>query len=352
MKKLTQKGVTLIELMIAVALGALVIIGVASSLSSMNLSNNTQMTQNNIQQDSKLVLDFYETQIRKSASSVLNSLSTTLPKHINVQTRSTTVSGSPLGVQDFIAGVIPEANNTITLIFSGDKYGLNPTTNQTFMDRRPFRLSRALPARYVNGMVVTFMISDGERVDVFDASLGISNPGQPPRLTPLTGLSMTYKIEDALLTPLSFVNYSVNAPNLIERDLTFNRRNTIATNVDAVEYIFGIDRSVGGASDGSVDMYATSADIRANQNLARGIISVDVYLLTRDSENRIDVTISSSPNPRNNTVNTFSMPNPAARIVGSTGVIPMAAPLTFIDRIPRKLFRRTITMRNKARMFN
>lgn len=351
MNKLTQKGVTLIELMTAVALGALVIIGVASSLSSMNLSNNTQMTQNNIQQDSKLVLDFYETQIRKSASSVLNSLSTTLPKHINVQTRATTASGSPLGVQDFIAGAISENNNSITLISSGDKYGLNPATDQTFMDRRPFRLSKALPARYVNGMVVTFMISDGERVDVFDATLGIS-AGQSPRLTPLTGLSMTYKIEDALLTPLSFLNYSVNAPNLIEHDLTFDRRNTIATNVDAVEYIFGIDRTVDGEGDGNVDMYATSADIRANQNLARGIISVDVYLLTRDSENRIDVTISPSPNPLENPVNTFSMPNPAARIVGSTGVIPMAAPLTFTDRIPRKLFRRTITLRNKARMFN
>ncbi|PID66710.1 MAG: hypothetical protein CR975_01375 [Gammaproteobacteria bacterium] len=309
-----QQGVTLIELMIALALGVIVLLGVVSGMSALTSSNRTQINNNNLLETGNTALSYVAFQLRGALASPCDRFTEIENLQVNLPTLPAVSGGADTAIEtaDELGNLIQGLGisvNTTTVTVNGQN--LN-TDNITFFgtDNRLFDPSGAgsLQANEV------YAITDCKRMDIDTG-------------TSIEALRATYTPQ--IIAPLVASVISVDDNRLFVRSLFAGNRSRLMENVELMRVFFGVDTS----GDGVVDTFKTASEVKSSER----IISAEIYVLVRAEQ-------SDFPSVGDYTV---FLPNTSGSING----INDDSQVTFTDRIPRKVFTRSINFRNNTKVF-
>ncbi len=335
-----QKGITLIELMIALALGVIVIAGVVSGMAALSRSSHSQINHNNLQTTGNTALDYITFQLRNALASPcerfsdtdnINNLVITLPtvkkgkytsinnaddlerliRHLGIQVKSTNVK---------VDGKTLTTDN-ITFVGTGNQlFDSNPS--KKIKKNHYYVASNCQKIKIIRGTTLIENLQDQD----FDLRL----------IAPLT----------ASVISIHKNNDKGRKRNTLYSRSLFGRAERLMDNIELMRVFFGIDtyrydefsNQYSSGQDGVVDTFKTPKEI-AN-DVATGsdnyhIISAEVYVLVR-----ADKPDYSSPKSY-----TLYLPNTDSRI----DKINENSQITFTDNVPRKVFSRSVNLRNTAK---
>lgn len=366
--KQSQRGMTLIEILIASALGVVIILGVSRSMTALSQSSGIQQGQNNIQQTADLALSYLGLRLRNALSTPCNQINALNAINISTLQDSTATAADPdsmtatdqTSINNLTVGhgisvtqaavtlngvAVSQADGTavaavttdnISLISAKDKLRLNgesgiqqPGTNAV----STLTIQGIFPAAN-NDNNSLYVITNCENMDVFRANRAEAGTTTTLTTVPNTLFSINYRgTEAALVSRLSASTIGIdNNGNLFDRPM-FGAvaGNTLMDDVELVRILFGVD--VG--NDGLVDRYITASQLAGLPSNIR-VLTAEVFLLVQT-----DSAAAAVP-----TNYVLTIPDTSANLP-NTGVIPMHT-LTITDRVMRRVFSRSITFRNKV----
>lgn len=334
-----QKGITLIELMIALTLGLVVIAGVLSGMGALHSSSRTQINKNNLQVAGNMALDYIAFQLRSTLASpcdrfsevdkLKGGLTITLPS-------MSTDSYSPIQNTDDLKNMIRHLGVRVTTtdVRVGEKNKQTLTTdNLTFFGTGNPIFD--MPSSSIKNDKY-YVVTDCEKIQIMQGSL-VSTSGMNI-VAPLTASVISIKNNG---------DTGRNRNTLYVRSLFKARAERLMDNVEAMRVFFGIDEhklnplttgQYSQGTDGVVDNFKTAKeiedDIKANRDNYQ-IISAEIYVLVR-----ADKPDFSSPN-------SYKVYLP--RTDKSISAINNDSEITFTDSVPRKVFTRSVNFRNTAK---
>ncbi len=350
-----QKGLNLIELMIALALGIIVILGVTQSLITMSTSSRLQSRHAELQETADAALSYIalklhnalstpcerynrvigggELNIRPLTGSFTNSTNgtetinatqesiiTNLINGFGISIASTTVS------RDFGGGATNVNTDNITLIGAGDR--LFPTTNVDFTTtvinfNRNFSQPRV-------GNETLYTITDCKTMDVFRASRATSG-GNVSLTLDSPVIEKAYRVGTlSVVSPLDVTTISVDANRRLSDSTIFIASGgSLIDNIELIRVLFGVDKT----GNGIVDQYITPGQLSGMPS-GSAVLSADIYMMVRAPSR--DAAYAASY--------TLQMPDTTTAI----SALPTMETFTVTDKIPRRVFMRSIVFRNNA----
>ncbi len=348
-----QKGLNLIELMIALTLGIIVILGVTQALITMSTSSRLQSRHAELQETADAALSYIALKLHNALSSPCERYSRVIGGgELNIRPLTGSFSNSTGGTEninaaqaniitnlingfginvastavsrDFGGGAANVNTDNITLIGAGDR--LFPITNVNFTTTiinfgRQFSQPRV-------GNETLYTITDCKTMDVFRAS-------RSPN-----GLTLTLaapQIEKAyrrgtlsMVSPLDVTTISVDANRRLSDNTIFiPSGGSLIDNIELIRVLFGVDRT----GNGIVDQYIAPGQL-AGMPAGSTVLSADIYMMVRAPSRDAAYTASY----------TLQMPDTTTAI----STLPTMETFTITDKIPRRVFMRSVVFRNNA----
>ncbi len=334
----SQKGVTLIELMIALALGLVVIAGVVSGMSALYGSNRTQINNNNLQETGNMALDYITFQLRSALASPCDRFSVTnktgdLTLSVTLPSASDAKDTSVTKTEDLKEMIQHLGVRVLTTEVKVDGKKLK-TDNVTFFgtDNRFFDIN---PDKAVIKDTDYYVATDCKKIDIVQGSAVES-----------TGMDIIAPLMVSAISIHKNSDTGRNRNTLYVRNLFSSRADRLTDNVEAMRILFGFDRytldqftgkySMG--QDGIVDGFKTAKEVEDDIKAKRDnyqIISAEIYVLVRADE-------PDYSSPSNYTV---YLP----RTDKGIDKINEDSQIAFTDNVPRKVFTRSVNFRNTAK---
>ncbi len=349
-----QEGLTLMELLIALALGVLVILGISKGLVSLSLSSRVQNDNARLQADADAALSYISFKMRNALStpcerlSLLNKSGTALFVH-GISGDATTSSGATETINDTQAAEITSMINNkgvmvsqrdvsyaigdvsspstddITIISAGDRLYMNDEINYR-SDRMTF--SGSFPGGTGTNETL-YAITDCAHMNVFRANRSQNDEGTTTTLTfaPGTRIRPRYLPDSSMVSSLDVSQILVdNNGRLVNRTL-FNRSpGPLMDNVELIRVLFGVDEDL----DGIADRYVVASQLDGLR--LTDVVSADIYMMI------------SIPGSNNHVPNTYTLQMP---ITSGNNVGTMQT-FTINDRVRRQVFVRSVVFRNNA----
>lgn len=363
-----QLGISLLELLIASALGIVVILGMTRSMTAFTQTSRIQQEQITLQQTADLAFSYYEFRLRNAlstpcsqfnqlkgmrvnnlangddinaaASTQINNLITN--RGINVQQSVVALTG--ITVTSGGAAVNTVRTDNISFISATDRLRLDGETGVPVPGTAAapvttnLRVNSLFPIDNSDNRKL-YVLTDCQYMDVFSATRAETNTATLKRTqlvtTGNTTFSTNYRGSDgAIVSRLAVSTIGLdNNGRLFDRtiyDATLG--NTLLDDIELVRVLFGVDAQ---GNDGIVDSYITASQLSGLAANTK-VLTAEIFLLVRaGSTNR---TL-----PANYTLN---LPD-TSQSLPATGAIPMQT-LNITDQIHRKVFTRTIAFRNKV----
>ncbi len=356
-----QKGLNLIELMIALALGIIVILGVTQSLITMSTSSRLQSRHAELQENADAALSYIalkmhnalsspcerysrvvgggELNIRPLAGSFSNgtggtetidstqeSIITNLINGFGINVASTTVS------RNFGNGAVNVNTDNITLIGAGDR--LFPTNDVDFTTtvinfNRNFSQPRV-------GNKTLYTITDCKTMDVFRASRTTSGSNVSLTLNAPVIQKAYRQGTLSVVSPLDVTTISVDANRRLSDSTIFiPSGGSLTDNIELIRVLFGVDKT----GNGIVDQYIAPSQL-SGVPAGSAVLSADVYMMVR----------APSRDAAYDDNYELKMPDTTTAISGAgiAGALPTMETFTIKDKIPRRVFMRSIVFRNNA----
>ncbi len=340
----SQKGITLIELMIALVLGLVVISGVLTGMGALSRSSNTQINNNDLQETGNTALSYITFQLRSALASPCEKFSNTtssggfsvtLPT-LSTQEKKYTDIDSAEKLEKLIRRLgisVKSSNHKVgNKMLHSDNLTFFGTKNR-FFDLTPDATTLDANGYYVVTDCLQMDIVKGDQVEDKAKNSGMDI------VAPLTASVISVsKNGDA--------GKSRNA--LFSRELFADRGERLMNNVEAIRVFFGVDSfrfdettgRYATGTDGVVDTFKTYSEIQAD--IAGGkdtykLVSAEIYVLVR-----ADKPDYSSPSSY-----TVYLPNTAKEM----SKINEGSQITFTDSVPRRVFTRSVNMRNMAKIW-
>lgn len=385
--KKTQYGLSLLELMIALALGLVVLLGVSQSMIDMSWSSRAQLEKNNMGQTADIAFSYLAQQMRSALGSPCESIKT-----INANRKLTVHSlvGKKGGTIDSqmsadIANII--RNHGIGIVDQTDAKahvtinGQTKTTDQiiSFSTGTPVQISGETgienPRVTIAGTdifnqyaettatattlkEILFAVTDCKNMDIFRAEsiqqasgntviTAARPPKQKGQKQQNANFNVNYRaVDTALLAPVAISTYRIESPKSGDKNqasggrlygqLLYNQNssNNLLDSVEMMRVLFGVDAA---GDDGVVDTYITASQLSALPS-NNTLVTMEIYLLISADGQRSNPAVSSKIEVK--------MPD-TTKPIPQSGEIPMET-LTFSDHVLRQVFTRTITLRNNA----
>lgn len=354
---LKQKGVSLIELMIAMALGIIIIFGATRALSSMLISSRVQISNSDMQQTADIALSYIGYRLRNALSTPCDQLSVLNQKgRLNINTLKGGLGGETITNDDeatikklleghgiavksedrTIAGqtlssdelTIASANERI--LISGDTGLENPVVKlaSSFADSR-------------SGSQTLFAITNCESMDIFRGELK-NNEIKP--MNDASGNQTVFRenyrsLESTMVSRVDVAKIKVSSDGSLMDNAVFkNSGGSLMTDIELLRVIFAVDSK---GNDGIADKYISAKELD-ELSTNHKVISAEIFLIVKDG------------NPDKTAVpDSYLLKIPKTNLEsdnfkGDIYSDDNVDTLTFTDNIRRKLFVRTVTFRNSA----
>lgn len=367
-----QQGLSLIELMVALALGIIVIFGITTSLVSISQSSRIQNRNADLQETADAALSYVAFRMRNALSTpcerynkiesenlVVGSLSGSVSSDPSDptqnetidSTQATTISNLITGLGISVTGKDVSRNfsgtatnyrtDDITLLSIGDR--LTPQNDITFVSTGVSFAGTFIFPRVGNKTL--YAVTDCEKMNIFRAVRTVAS-GSTSLAFPANTIESAYRVADlSIVSPLDVTTISIDDnARLSDRTLFIPSGGSLMDNVELMRIIFGIDID----KDGVTDRYVTSSELAqvATAFSDATVLSADIYVLV--STSRADRSLSTSYS--------LSLPDTATPMtIDSSGAVlssPLKVPantdITFTDQVQRKVFMRSVVFRNNA----
>ncbi len=357
----SQRGVSLVEVLLASMLGIIVLLGTTKIFKHLSNNSQIQLSQNSLQNTADMALSHFSNRLQNALTmpcGFLQHLQKTgaikIHNLIGGKGHKTLTNKHEVMINQLINGIgmrVTQKNITIaeqqwhtddlTFItakehFLVDKI-INKSTNTLYFNNH-FSTEPKGDAWLAKGYAQPFLITDCQQSEVFLAQIGYRKAqgysDLQLQILNETELSSYPKNKLVMVSPLNATILSIDEKYNLNDKMIFDQNigNTLMNDVLLMRLIFGID-SVG--NDGITDKYITAAQL-TSQTPPSKITSIRVNLLVQVPSFQKSL----------NTPESYSveLPDTTKPIPGS-GKIPVQT-LTFKDRILRKVFSRTITLRN------
>ncbi len=366
-----QRGLTLIELMIAMLLGVVVIVGATRGLGVLAMSNRIQNNNATLQSDADSALSYISFKMRNALSTPCERISLlkfdkmsvhplsgaakkndgvteTIAtqdaavieglldakneggKKVSDRQGNTVLVGGGIGItQKKLSGSIGNVNNPST-----DNITVISAENRLYIDQDINLESRSIsiPGKFPKakgGNETLYAVTDCGFMDVFRANR--SETTSKTTLTLRSGdfIDRQYLASSGMVSTVSVSEILVNNDRgLVSKSFFKKSAGSLMDNVELIRVVFGIDTD----RDGITDRYVTAKQL--NTIGSNDIISADVYIMVRiPTENRA---VSESY--------TLEMPNTSSNISTSN----FMQKFTIEDQIQRQVFVRSVVFRNNA----
>ncbi len=357
--KKNQKGVTLIELIIASALGVIVIIGVSDGMLAMTYSGRTQLNDNSLQDKGNTAMDYVAFQMRSALASPCDRYTKVRisKKFLKIHKISKILSIEKL-MYGLGMKVETEANGAYD---EYEKYTVNGqevvTDKLTYLesDKSVFLDSKVnFDSTGLTGVVEfpkvnpkhpaqPYVITNCKRMDVF-----IATKTAGKQLTfPKSAIMHPYKANTSTrIAPLFISSLYVKNQKLYRKtDPHSIPSGPLVDGIEAMRFIFSVDTETPTRPiDDVADDVKTAEEIRTvvdnfESAYVSGksvidnmqVVAVDIYLLVR-AEQSDNASVEDSY--------TLQWPGRGGQLVN----------LTFTDQVPRKVLKRTVVLRNNSKM--
>lgn len=355
-----QKGISLIEILIALLLGVVILFGATRSLSGMISSSRLQMGNNDMQQTADTALSYIGHRLRNALSTPCDKLSIL---HTNGKLNISTLTGKvsnetiTLGQQAIIKNLLNGHGILVSAkerTLAGKKYKTDNLIiintvqravilSDTGMDYPTINLAEALPYSRLAGNRSLFAVTNCESMDVFRGTLNATGK----KITPFnnadgtkTGFRENYRpIESSMVSrvAVSEIKISKNG-NLLDKTLFKNSGGSLMGDVELLRALFSVDAK---GNDGIADSYVSAAQVNALP-AGQDIISAELFLIVKNGQPDKSVV------PASYSINIPKTDVDKNHFKGDIFADANSDTLTFTDRVMRKLFVRTITFRNNA----
>ncbi len=350
-----QKGLNLIELMIALVLGIIVIFGVTRSLVAISVSSRIQSRNAELQETADTALSYIAFKLHNALSSPcerysriggtgeLNirplaggftdtaggteTISATQATNIRNLINGFGINITPTPVARNFGGASVNVNtDNITLINIDDR--LFPTTDVNFTTT-----IINFNGNFTNTRAETlYAITDCKTMDIFRASRSPITGGTKLTLAAPV-IKKAYRRSDlSIVSPLDVTTISVDANRRLSDTTIFvPSGGSLMDNIELIRVLFGIDKK----GNGIIDQYITPSQLTS---LPTGttVLSADIYMMVR-APGRSDMTYNDNYQ--------LQMPDTTTAITGGT---PTMETFTITDQIPRRIFMRSVVFRNNA----
>lgn len=352
-KKITQKGFSLIELMIAMALGVVVITGVTQSLTAILNSSRIQTASNDMQETADIALSYISREIRNSLSSPCQQFRLlNINQSLIVQPVTGTVDGESIDANDDIPGLVTglgirvtakglnkslgninnPSTDDLTMITAGDRLLI---TGQVLKGTSSVNLEGHFSDKFSNDSL--YAITDCQHLDIFRATRtkpSSTNPNTTLTFSSNTNITRAYRdYNSAMISPVDVKELLINENTELVNKTIFKRSGgPLISNIELVRILFGVDSS---GTDGIIDRYITARQLN-DLNNSDAIISMELSIMVRSSD--------TTPNP---SVPDYTLQMPNTATSDMTTDIAMQN-FNFTDHVLRKVFTRSVTLRNTA----
>ncbi len=347
-----QKGVTLIELMIALALGVIVIVGVMDGMLSLTYSNRTQITANALQERGNTALDYLTFQLRSALSSPCD-------RYKSMKAADTLGAGSETKEKRMLNGLgieVAEENgsDSITFLTAGERnFLVNEAINFTSSQLEAVNSF----SKNVEDKELTYVLTNCKAMDVIKATMEKSN-NKVLKFTDGAGaIQHQYEANSAtMVAPLSIAKLYIKDNKLYEEggDVA---NGPLVDDIEQMRLFFAVDET----GNNVVDKILTTAQVAAkvaafnkkyDEYLASrtsgtpkpepvisdSIISAEIYLVVRADE------ADAKTVPKSYTLNIPTGFDSSGKVTTEEK--------TFTDQIPRKIFRRSAVFRNNTKFYS
>lgn len=352
-----QKGISLIEILIALLLGVVILFGATRSLSTMISSSRLQMGNNDMQQTADTALSYIGYRLRNALSTPCDKLSIL---HTNGKLNISTLTGKvsnetiTLGQQAIIKNLLNGHGilvSTKERTLAGKKYKTDNLiiintgqrallSGDTGIDNPVINLTEILPKGSNKSL---FAISNCESMDVFRGTLDSTGKKITPFNTnpddPQTKFRENYRaIESSMVSRLEVSKIRIKDGNLFNDTLFKNSGGSLMGDVELLRVLFSVDAH---GNDGIADSYVSAAQINTLP-VGQNIISAELFLIVKNGQP------DRSAVPASYSIKIPKTDLDKDKFKGDIFADANSDTLTFTDRVMRKLFVRTITFRNNA----
>lgn len=354
------KGISLIEVLIALLLGILVISAATRSLSSMSASSRLQISHNNMQQTADTALSYISHRLRNAVSMPCGQLNTfNRNNKLNISKLSGTVtlrtkkhketitSHEEAIIRQLLAGHGIQVR-TSTRKLAGKRYKTDNLIfinalqrvfidGETGLSNPAIRLSNALPNHFT-GNKTLFAITNCESMEIFRGRASKDNK----RIELWNSQDIMFRenyrsIDSSMLSRLDVSEIKIsNSGNLLDKPLFKNSGGSLMSDIELLRIIFSVDAY---GNDGIADSYIPAKQLH-NLSAEQRIISAELFLIVKDSST------SSSAVPARYTLTIPKTDITSTNLQGEIYADNNTDTLIFTDKIMRKLFIHSITFRN------
>lgn len=354
-----QRGVNLIELMIALALGIIVIMGVTQGLLSLTNSSRIQIKNAELQESGDTALSYIGFRLR-------NALSTPCERFAQLN-RTNNVKVHDLGgeisykddkgddkkenitdakeleamikglgikvTQDTVKG---KKSDHLTIVGMGQRYFIEEDVN---FKSDKIKIGSELAYTLTDSKTL-YGITNCKYVDVFRAEPDFKTGETTLELkegdTNKNLIQKNYTVSDSsMIAPIDVSEIYVDDQGRLVNKSVFRRSpGPLMDNVDLMRVLFSVDVDKDGdGGDGIADKYITASQLKDMEADKVNILSADIYLLVRlpDKEALFPAE------------QTFYLPKTDADLNAN-----FMEAIKYDDYIPRKVFIRSIALRNNA----
>lgn len=358
-----QAGLSLIELMIAMTLGLIVILGVTQSLTTLMASSRIQLDRNDLAQNTDIATNFLGYEFRNSLSAPCDSFSRMeeIDTHA-IDGKANNGEGTEVTINTTVANTISNlvkthgiTTSTRQLTIAGNQYHSDEATFIGSPKKLHISQDSGMAGddlvinAYINPKETLFTITNCDELSLFRASATYDSSSNKTTLSlfnhPTEGKTQfkrNYReLDRAMVSPLTARRIFINSDGkLFNRSLYNTSSPPLFEGVELVRMLFSIDKQ---GRDGIADTYVTASQlndlISKKQITAKdSVLSVELFILAKTNTGTQNTGLPSTQ--------TFTLPN-TSKPIGNDGTIP-TEDVTFNDRTMRQVFTRSITFRSQA----
>lgn len=281
-----QKGMTLIELMIAMVLGLMIILGVVSFFITNNQTYRVNEALAKMQENARIALEILAREIRLAGATSCVNFDLISPTVIAKPPPSGSGMHSGIAIQGFenvttVAGDATTVANTDALLVSrGDECGATLTGNMTARNAN-IQTYDAESCGWNAGQVL--VITDCLATDIFRAS-SVSNGTSTTTVAHATNVNSENRLSKAYDESARVMGYRTGTYYVAirdgesalvvedEADADPTNNPVVADGVEDVRYLFGVDNN----ADGSVDSYVAAGAVGDWRDVKSVRIDIDM----------------------------------------------------------------------------
>lgn len=349
-----QRGVTLIELMVALALGITVIMGVTQGLVSLTNSSRVQIKNAELQESGDAALSYISFRLRNALSTPCERFAKLKPTNVKVHNlageisynddkgnnKKENITGADslktmiegLGVKVAQETVKGKKSDRLTIVGTGQRYFIGSDIN---FNSNIITINSPVDFT-ATGNKTLYSLTNCKNMDVFRAKPNFGS--MVTRLEMREGstskslIKKSYTVTDSsMIAPVDVSEIFVDSQGrLMSKSLFLRSPGPLMDNVDLMRVLFSVDKD----GDGMADQYITASQLNTTPSNELGnVLSADIYLLVRlpDKEGLFPAE------------QTFYLPGTDTDITSN-----FMEAIKYDDKIPRKVFTRSVVLRNNA----